>query len=199
MKTASSTIVERNRRAEAHAFTRRLCLTILFNAVLASCKSGTPVTATQAVLDSADQVLLGMSHYVTDEGVLRARVRADTAYFFSNTQRAELRNVHVTFYDITGRPTSTLTSKEGTHHWRTGDMEARGNVVVVRDKDGGTMRTEVMEYNQMKNEVSSDNDFIFDAPDRHIEGRGFTSDPEFKKITAKGPRGTGGQFLLPNQ
>jgi hypothetical protein len=78
-------------------------------------------------------------------------------------------------------------------------MEARGNVVVVRDKDGGTMRTEVMEYNQMKNEVSSDNDFIFDAPDRHIEGRGFTSDPEFKKITAKGPRGTGGQFLLPNQ
>jgi LPS export ABC transporter protein LptC len=167
--------------------------------LLGACKSGTPVTATQAVLDSADQVLLGMSHYVTDEGVLRARVRADTAYFFSNTQRAELRNVHVTFYDITGRPTSTLTSKEGTHHWRTGDMEARGNVVVVRDKDGGTMRTEVMEYNQMKNEVSSDSDFIFDAPDRHIEGRGFTSDPEFKKITAKGPRGTGGQFLLPNQ
>jgi LPS export ABC transporter protein LptC len=164
-----------------------------------ACKSGTPVTATQAVLDSADQVLIGMTHYVTDAGVLRARVRADTAYFFSNTQRAELRNVHVTFYDEMGKPTSTLTSREGTHHWRTGDMEARGNVVVIRDKDGGTMRTEVMYYSQVRNEVSSDKAFVFDGPDRHIAGEGFTSDPEFKKITAKHPRGTGGQFLLPNQ
>jgi LPS export ABC transporter protein LptC len=172
-----------------------LLICVLFGA----CKSGTPVTATQAVLDSADQVLIGMTHYVTDAGVMRARVRADTAYFFSNTQRAELRNVHVTFYDQTGRPTSTLTSREGTHHWRTGDMEARGNVVVVRDKDGATMRTEVMSYNQVRNEVSSDKPFVFHAPDRDIEGEGFTSDPEFKNVTARHPKGTGGQFILPNQ
>lgn len=174
-------------------------LALLTFLLVGACKGGTPVTATQAVLDSADQVLVGMSHYVTELGVLRARVRADTAYFFSGTQRAELRNVHVTFYDVNGKPTSTLTSREGTNNWRSGDMEARGNVIVVRDKDGGTMKTEVMYYNQARNEVSSDKDFVFDAPDRHIEGRGFTSDPEFKKITATGPKGTGGQFILPNQ
>src|SRR5213595_3131965 len=104
--------------------------------LLSGCRSGTPVTATQAALDSADQVLIGMTHYVTEAGVLRARVRADTAFFYSGPQRAELRNVHVTFYDTQGRSTSTLTAHEGTHHWRTGDMEARGNVVVVRDRDG---------------------------------------------------------------
>jgi LPS export ABC transporter protein LptC len=173
-----------------------LCMLVL---ALAACKNGAQVTATQAALDSADQVLMGMTHYVTEGGVLRAKVQADTAYFFSGTQQAELRNVHVTFYDATGRPTSTLTSKEGTHHWRSGDMEARGNVVVVRDRDGGTMRTEVMDYNQARNEVSSDKPFVFDSPDRHIEGTGFTSDPEFKNITAKHPHGTGGQFMLPNQ
>ena len=167
--------------------------------LLGACKTGTPVTATQAALDSADQVLIGMSHFVTDAGVLRARVQADTAYFYSGTQRAELRNVHVTFYDIAGKTTSTLTSKEGTHHWRSGDMEARGNVVVVRDNDGATMRTEVMYYNQARNEVSSDKPFVWDEPDRHMQGDGFTSDPDFKKITAKGPRGTAGQFILPNQ
>jgi LPS export ABC transporter protein LptC len=173
---------------------------VLLLFVLASaCKSGTPVTATQAVLDSADQVLVGMTHYVTESGVLRARVRADTAYFFSNTQQAELRNVHVTFYDLTGRPTSTLTSREGTHHWRTGDMEARGNVVVVRDKDGATMKTEVMDYNQVRNEVSSDKSFVWDEPGRHVVGEAFTSDPEFKNISAKRPTGRGGQFTLPNQ
>src|SRR6267143_2487257 len=132
------------------------CSVLLALFMFAACKSGTPVTATQAVLDSADQVLIGMTHYVTESGVLRARVRADTAYFFSNTQRAELRTVHVTFYDQTGRPTSTLTSREGTHHWRTGDMEARGTVIVIRDKDGGTLKTEVMYYNQVRNEVTSD-------------------------------------------
>lgn len=167
--------------------------------VLGACKSGTPVTATQAALDSADQVLIGMSHYVTDAGVRRARVRADTAFFFSGTQRAELRTVHVTFYDVAGQPTSTLTSREGTHHWRTGDMEARGNVVVVRNRDGGTMRTEVMDYNQGRNEVSSDRAFTFDAPDQHLKGVGFTSDPEFKKVAAKRLTGTGGQFVLPDQ
>lgn len=178
----------------------RTLLPALCSLVLATgCKTSTPVTATQVVLDSADQVVLGMSHYVTAGGVLRARVRADTAYFFSNSQRAELRTVHVTFYDEIGKPTSTLTSREGTHHWRTGDMEARGTVVVVRDKDGATMHTEVMDYNQARNEVSSDKPFVWDEPGRHVEGDGFTSDPEFRKITAKRPHGTGGQFILPNQ
>jgi len=174
-------------------------LIVLALVLVAACKGGTRVTATQAALDSADQVLMGMSHFVTESGVLRARVRADTAYFYSGTQRAELRNVHVTFYDVAGHATSTLTSREGTHHWRTGDMEARGNVVVVRDKDNATMKTEVMDYNQARNEVSSDKPFVWDEPGRHVEGDGFTSDPEFRKITAKRPHGTGGQFILPSQ
>lgn len=177
---------------------RFLPLAIVLALLSFACKDDTPVTVTQAALDSADQVLIGMNHYVTDAGVLRARVRADTAFFFSGTQRAELRTVQVTFYDATGKATSTLTAREGTHHWRTGDMEARGNVVVVRDKDGGTMRTEVMYYNQVRNEVSSDKPFVFDSPDRHIEGEGFTSDPEFRNISAKRPTGRGGQFTLPN-
>ena len=167
--------------------------------LLTACKTGTPVTATQAALDSADQVLIGMSHYVSDAGVLRAKVQADTAYFYSGSQRADLRKVHVTFYDVAGKPTSTLTSKEGTHHWRTGDMEARGNVVVIRDRDGGTMKTEEMNYSQNRNEVSSEKPFVFDSPDRHVAGEGFTSDPEFRDISAKRPTGRGGQFTLPNQ
>ena len=178
---------------------RYLLLSVSVASLGFGCKTSTPVTATQVVLDSADQVLLGMTHYVTNAGILRARVRADTAYFFSSTQRAELRNVHVTFYDVAGNSTSTLTSKEGTHHWRTGDMEARGDVVVIRDKDGGTMRTDLMDYNQVSNQVSSDKPFTFDAPDQHLKGVGFTSDPDFKKITAKRVTGTGGQFILPNQ
>lgn len=167
-------------------------------AAAAGCGEGIKPTATVAATDSADQVLVNMVHYVTDGGVQRARVRADTAYFFSPTQMAELRSVHITFYDAGGAETSTLSSKEGTYRWRSGDMEARGNVVVVR-KDGATLRTDVMRYSQGKNEVSSDRPFVFDEPSRHIEGDGFTADPDFKNVTAIRPKGTGGKFTLPTQ
>jgi len=172
---------------------------VLVLALLAACGGrGAQPTATQSVLDSADQVLIGMTHYVTETGLQRARVRADTAYFFSATQSAEMRNVHITFYDPTGNESSTLTAREGTYHWRTGDMEGRGDVVVVRT-DGATLRTDVLRYNQAQSRVSSDKPFVFDEPNRHIEGEGFTSDPDFKVVTAIRPKGTGGKFTLPNQ
>jgi LPS export ABC transporter protein LptC len=166
--------------------------------VVSACGGGTRPTATLSVLDSADQVLIGMTHYVTENGLQRARVRADTAYFFSATQAAEMRTVHITFYDVTGNETSTLTAREGTYHWRTGDMEGRGNVIVVT-KDGRTLKSEVMRFAQGQNQVSSDKHFVFTAPGgQHIEGEGFTSDPEFKNLVAKHPSGTGGQLRLPN-
>jgi len=167
-------------------------------AAVAACDSGIRPTATITAADTADQVLVTMSHYVTTAGIQRAHVRADTAYFYSPMQTAELRAVHITFYDPRGAETSTLTAREGTYHWRPGDMEARGNVVVVRT-DGATLRTEVLRYSQAKNQVSSDKPFVFDEPNRHIEGEGFTSDPDFKVVTATRIKGTGGQFTLPNQ
>src|SRR3989441_7671861 len=111
--------------------------------VATACETGIKPTATIAAPDSADQVLLGMSHYVTDAGIQRAHVRADTAYFYSPAHTAELRNVHITFYDARGAGTSTLTSREGTYHWRSGDMEARVNGGGVRP-DGARHRSVVL-------------------------------------------------------
>ena len=174
-----------------------LCYVVMGGAVV-GCDTGIKPTATISAADSADQVLTNMSHYITNDGIQRAHVRADTAYMYSPSQTAELRNVHITFYDTRGAQTSTLTSREGTYHWRTGDMEARGSVVVLRT-DGATLRTEVLHYSQAKSQVSSDRPFVFDEPTRHIEGEGFTSDPDFKVVTALRPKGTGGKFTLPNQ
>ena len=174
-----------------------LALAGVLGATLA-CRDGSRSTATTALADTADQVLIGMSHYVTDAGVQRARVRADTAYFYSLTQRAELRSVHVTFYNADGAESSTMAAREGTYSWRNGDMEARGNVTVVTT-DGRTLRTEQLRYNEPKNEVTSDVPFVFDGPKRHVEGEGFVSDPDFKDVVARHPTGTGGQFTLPNQ
>jgi LPS export ABC transporter protein LptC len=194
--------VEENRRGAsygAYGFPLRLSSTFFVYVVLCvGCSDGVKPTATITAADTADQVLYNMTHYVTNQGVLRARVLADTGYFYTNSQVSELRNVHVTFYDVTGRETSTLTSREGTFHY-SGDMEGRGNVIVVRSSDGGTLRTEKIRYSQAQNQVSSDLAFTFDAPKQHLKGVGFTSDPDFKDLQAKRVTGTGGQFVLPNQ
>jgi hypothetical protein len=163
-------------------------LTILLDVVVLAavfaCGNGDRPTATLTPADTADQVLINMTHFVTIAGVQRAKVTADTAYFYSSTQSAEMRTVRITFYDTQGAVTTNLTCREGTYRWQTGDMEGRGAV---------------LRYSQTRNEVSSDRPFVFDGPNRHIEGAGFTSDPEFRNVTATKPRGTGGEFTLPNR
>ena len=175
-----------------------LCATLL--ATSFACSSGAKPTATITAADTADQVLIDMTHYVTNDGVVRARVRADTAFFYQNSQSVEMHNVHITFYDTDGRETSTMSAKDGTYHWATGDMEGRGNCVVVGAGDGRTLRSEVIRYKQAINQVSSDQPFDFVGPGRHITGQGFTSDPDFRNVTALRPVGTaGGHIVLPNQ
>ena len=176
-------------------------LAILGTAVLGAgaCRDGARPTQTVAMADTADQVLFGMSYYVTVEGVRRARVEADTAYFYTPTQSAELRVVRVTFFDPQGAETSTLTCHEGTYRWRTGDMEGRGDVKVVTT-EGKRLNTPVLRYYQNRNEVESDTSFTyFSPPSENVVGEGFVSDPNFRSMRVKRPRGTGGGFALPNQ
>lgn len=173
-------------------------LAALLLAGAAACGGGDRPTATITAADTADQILVNMVHYVTIDGLRRARVMAESAYFYASTQSALMRTVRITFYDPQGGETTNLTCREGTYRWQSGDMEGRGDVRAVTT-DGRTLRTEVLRYHQARNEVSSDRAFVFDAPGRHIEGAGFTSDPEFRNVTATRPRGTGGEFTLPNR
>jgi LPS export ABC transporter protein LptC len=170
--------------------------------VLSACEStgARPTTIVQAA-DTADQVLEGFSHYVTNQGVRRSRVEADTAFFYENTQITELKKVKVTFYDIKGAESSTLTSRTGTYRWQDGAMEADGNVVVVTP-DGRRLTTETLKYDNATNTISTDKPFVFDRPGQHLEGNSFRSDPDFQNVVAEKPRGVseGRQgILLPGQ
>ncbi|HXF95056.1 MAG TPA: LPS export ABC transporter periplasmic protein LptC [Gemmatimonadales bacterium] len=172
---------------------------LLGAAVLVGCNDGIKTTAiVEGAPDGSDQMLVGMEHLLTTNGVVRAKVEAETTYINSSAQVADLRQVRVTFYDAQGNRTSTLTARTGSYQLQSGDMEGRGNVVVTTT-DGRRLTTEVLRYSQAKDSVSSDQPFVFEAPDRVIEGEGFTSDPAFRNVVALRPRGTGGRFVLPNQ
>ena len=175
-------------------------MTVLLAAALAGCEdTGARPTTTLQAVDSADQVLEGFSHYVTNQGVRRSRVEADTAFFYESTQITELRNVKVTFYDLKGEESSTLTGKRGTYRWQNGSMEAVGNVLVV-SPDGRRLRTETLRYDNAGNTISTDQHFTFDRGTEHLEGNSFKSDPDFRNVVTDRPRGVAGDgLLLPGQ
>ena len=169
-------------------------------AALSACEeSGARPTTTLQAPDSADQVLEGFSHYVTNEGIRRSRVQADTAYFYEDTQITNLVNVKVTFYDLKGEESSTLTSKTGVYRWQDGSMEANGSVVVLAP-DGRRLATERLRYDNASNQISTDRHFTFDRGDEHLEGNSFRSDPDFRNVVTDRPRGVAGDgMLLPGQ
>jgi LPS export ABC transporter protein LptC len=167
--------------------------------VLACEDTGVRPTTTVQASDSADQVLEGFSHYVTNNGILRSRVEADTAFFFESTQMNQLRNVKVVFFDVKGAESSTLTAKRGSYRWQDGSMEASGKVVVV-SPDGRRLATEVLKYDNATNTILTDRPFTFDRGEEHLEGNSFRSDPDFKNVVTDRPRGvTGNGMLLPGQ
>jgi len=136
---------------------------------------------------------------LTTEGVKTGYLEADSMFVYENSGRTELKKLHVTFYTPTGVKTSDLTANEGSYRMRTGEMEARGNVVGV-NADGATLHTSLLRYDQSKNQISTDKPYVYDFGDRHIEGgAGFTSDPSFSNLSTQGLKGTAGHFTLPGQ
>lgn len=152
-----------------------------------ACGGVDPPPTMSTVADSADQVLYGLRHNLTLDGVLRAHLEADTAYFYQGSQRADLVGLTVTFFSPEGRQTSRLTGQTGTYDWRSSNMEARGHVVAVTP-DNRRLTTSVLRYDRSTDQISGPSAFVFDAPDRHLEGDGFTADPDFRNVVTTRPR-----------
>ena len=141
-----------------------------------------------ALADSADQIVFGVVHNITSDGVLKARIEADTAFFYEGTQTYDLRQLTAVFFSLQGAVASTLTAAEGTYETRTGNMEARIGVVGVTP-DGRRLTTSILQYSKLSNRLTGPEPFVFDAPDRHLEGDGFTADLDFSDIRATGISG----------
>lgn len=145
-----------------------------------------PVTRTDA--DSADQVGYGVTHILTADGVRRMRLVADSAYAYLGPQRHELFGITVTFYDPNGRETSTLTAEAGTYEWRSGNMEARGDVVTITP-DGRRLDTSILQYDRTRDLIIGPAAFRWRTATQNVEGEGFETDPELRNVQTTRARG----------
>jgi LPS export ABC transporter protein LptC len=151
-----------------------------------------------AELDSADQVAFGFRTLLTDAGLLRAEVFADTALFLDQSTRASLRQVHGDFFGATGAKEASLTARLGKLDTRGNSLEAWGNVVIT-SVDGRVLKSPMIRYEQSRNQVSSDSSFVLTTPgERELRGIGFRADPNLNAVTVlQMQSGRGGTVRVP--
>ncbi len=166
-------------------------------AVLAlGCRKSTqpPVVAEATLSDSAEQVLWDIHQFLTENGVKRGDLYADTAFVFNDQTKFVLRNIRGEFTTETGAPNGTMKGDRGTYDLRLRSLEGFGNVLIT-STDGKTLSSNHLKYVEGTNQVSSDSAFVMRRATEVQRGIGFTSDPNLKVF--KCFRACGGEARVP--
>jgi LPS export ABC transporter protein LptC len=175
-------------------------MVLLATAIMAvaaqGCRKATqpPVTGDAALADSAEQVIFDVRYMLTQNGIKRGQLFADTLYVFSDQSRFLLRRVRANFSTETGAPNGTLRGNRGTYDLRTQTLEGFGNVVVT-STDGRRLTSNHLKYVQATNTISSDSAYTLVRGSETQTGIGFTSDPNLN--TFRCLRSCGGSALVP--
>jgi len=115
----------------------RLALTIgsaVAAVAAAACDRGgpsTPAPNARAGDPAVAQVVFGVTHNLTVNGVRRAALHADTALVGDSATTVELRRVRLTLYSAAGDSVGALTAPAATYDLRARRVSARGGVTVV--------------------------------------------------------------------
>jgi LPS export ABC transporter protein LptC len=163
---------------------------ILTGAVaLAACESRRTAEVASAELLGleADQVMVGVEHYMTREGVRRALLLADTAFTYQDEERLRLRNLKITFFGELGEESAVLTAGTGVYEMESGDLEVEGEVEVVDGSTGERLVTERLRYVAEPDSLYGDTAFVLYRGDVEMRGARFVTDPELRNFRAESP------------
>jgi LPS export ABC transporter protein LptC len=160
----------------------------------AACNGTTAPVASNYQSLPADNVMYGMTHQMSNDGIRGSVLKADTALFFNDSSKIQLRVVDLELFTEQGATRATVRSRAGSLDENTKAMVARGNVVlVVKGENGRTIYTEELHYNPDSHELWSDvpSEQVF--PDgRRTKVQSFRSDDKFERFTAVGLTGSTG-------
>lgn len=155
-------------------------------------------TASATAADSADQVLYGVRMPLTEEGIKRGELLADTMYVMNDQTRFDFIKGLVTFNDSTGRVNGQMRADSGRFDQRTQILEGWGNVEVTTT-DGRTLRSPQVTFNQLRNELSSDTSYTITRGNDVARGIGFTADPAFTRYQCRRACGGSATVILPTR
>jgi LPS export ABC transporter protein LptC len=147
-----------------------------------------PITADYLDLP-ADQIMTGVTHAPTSEGIRSAIGKYDTVYVFEDSSKLHLKGVNLEMFDATGRKTATLTSLTGELNTSTEAMVARGSVRLVTTTDNRVIETEELHYDPNTRRIWSDVATTMRLRGDVTHSDGFKADDQFEKVEIVRPRG----------
>ena len=162
---------------------------------LAACNGTTGPSTSDFASLPADQVLVGVEHATTVDGIRRARILSDTTHVFNDSSAVKLIGVNLETYDVNGGVTAKLTSKYGSLDTNTNKMVARGSVVLtVTGPQAQVITTEELHYDPQSKQVWSDVQACQRKGGQTLCGSSFRADDQFNNVTVIDPRGRGIQI-----
>lgn len=176
--------------------TRHVALLVAALAGLPACEKETTVPTRSDPLAErrVDQVLYDLKHVMTNQGVRKANLHADTAYFRDSDTRVDMKGVRLEFFDeATGAVSGTLTSREGEYDTRSGAMMARGEaVLLLRGPEGERkIESEELNYDLDSDRVWSEKPTVMREGGKTVRGTSFESDTRFQNVTVQAAKVSG--------
>jgi len=148
-----------------------------------------------AIVSTAPELPIETAHDVrviySDSAVVRVILDAGQLERYAGEQpRVEMsEGVHMRFFDSKSNVTSELRTQRAVSFERTDVMEARGDVVVVNERNE-TLNTEHLVWNK-ENETITTEEFVkITTEDEVIFGHGLESNQDFTKYRIKNIKGT---------
>ena len=129
--------------------------------------------------------------YLSQGGLLKAKLTAPLMYRYQrDTVYTEFPNtLHVDFYDDSLGIESWLTSMYGIYYDNLNKVFLRDSVTVI-NKDGDTLRTPELWWDQSAGKFYTDKPARLDGPDKHLIGtQGLEATQDLKSIQFKFPIG----------
>ncbi len=135
--------------------------------------------------DMPDQVSWDITVYFYDSSFTAAKLQARRARIFQDRQETLLDSgLQVDFYSRkSGGRGSVLTANNARIDDQTGNMLARGDVVVISDSNNTKLETSVLEWNDKTQKLYSTEFVKITSPNEIITGYGFESDQNLTNYT----------------
>jgi LPS export ABC transporter protein LptC len=163
---------------------------------LLQCTEKPPQAAIDQDLEQikADYVIFGLTDYLTRDGIREALVEADTAYFYRDSTVVILRgNVRLLAYNRdSGMERARVSSNRGRLDTTNNSMVARGNAVLLIERDGRRVESPELSYYPTRDAISSDSATILYEGDMIVEGTGFDADLDFVNVRVRNGSTRGG-------
>lgn len=175
---------------------RSAMLPMLVVVIVGACSDGPepPLANADQLGMQADNIIIGLQHSITTDGMRRAHLVADSAYVAADSM--EVVAPRMTFYGEYGQKTGDLVGKRGYVNMRSQLMTVVGSVVLNTAQGSRRIESEELRFDPEGNRVWSDKPTVMREGGTVVRGSGFTSDSKMENVRIRNPSGQGLRLRL---